>query len=187
MGSVLQGACVAGMAFAVWMWNGLQAGIAVLGLLVLFSLSRGLCSVSMKDVQGKCIPKARRGRLAGLATTISGIATVAISVLLITRTGDPSRAFYLSLLLVGAGLWWVAAVLFCFVREYDGETAGGKNARSAGSGRAAGGPSTWQRREPRLTSFRFGVASLDHRLHLGDGRSRHTVTWERRPARRPEV
>jgi hypothetical protein len=36
--------------------------------------------------------------------------------------------FYLTLLLVGAALWWVAALLFRFVREYEGETAGGANA-----------------------------------------------------------
>ena len=82
----------------------------------------------MKDVQGKCIPKARRGRLAGLATTISGLATLAISVLLLTSKDEPTRTFYLSLLLVGAVLWWSAAFLFRFVREYDGETAGGANA-----------------------------------------------------------
>ena len=131
LGSALQGACVAGMAVAVWRSSGLQAGIAVLGLLALFSLSRGLCSVAMKDVQGKCIPKARRGRLAGLATTISGLATLAISGLLLTRDEDPSRVFYLGLLLVGAALWWTAAILFRFVREYDGETGGGANALAA--------------------------------------------------------
>ena len=128
LGSVLQGACVAGMALAVWLLDGLQAGLAVLGLLVLFSLSRGFCSVSMKDVQGKCIPKSRRGRLAGLATTFSGLATLAVSLLLIRGKDDPSRSFYLVLLLVGAGLWWLAAILFRFIREYDGETAGGANA-----------------------------------------------------------
>jgi hypothetical protein len=96
LGSVLQGASVLGMALATWQLDGLAAGLAVLGLLVLFSLSRGLCSVSMKDVQGKCIPKSRRGRLAGLATTFSGVATTAISLLLITGNDDPSRLFYLS-------------------------------------------------------------------------------------------
>jgi hypothetical protein len=82
----------------------------------------------MKDVQGKCIPKARRGRLAGLATTFSGLATLAVSVLLIRSNDEPSRSFYLILLLVGAGLWWSAALLFRFIREFDGETAGGANA-----------------------------------------------------------
>jgi hypothetical protein len=128
LGSALQGACVAGMALAVWQLDGVQAGLAVLGLLIFFSLSRGFCSVSMKDVQGKCVPKSRRGRLAGLATTFSGLATLAVSLLLLGGQDDPNRSLYLILLLVGAGLWWAAAILFRFVREYDGETAGGGNA-----------------------------------------------------------
>lgn len=128
LGSVLQGASVLGMALATWQLDGYQAGLAVIGLLVLFSLSRGLCSVAMKDVQGKCIPKSRRGRLGGLATTISGLATLTLSVLLLTGSEDPSRTFYLTLLVLAAGLWWLAAFLFRFIREYDGETAGGANA-----------------------------------------------------------
>jgi hypothetical protein len=82
----------------------------------------------MKDVQGKCIPKSRRGRLTGLATTFSGLATLALSLSLLSSDSDPSLSFYLTLLLVGAGLWWSAALLFRFVREFEGETAGGVNA-----------------------------------------------------------
>jgi hypothetical protein len=128
LGSVLQGLFVACMGLAIWWFDGLAAGLCVLGLLVLFSLSRGLCSVSMKDVQGKCIPKSRRGRLAGLATTISGIITVGVSILFLFGRDDPSRSLYLGLLLTGAALWWIAAFLFRFVKEFDGETAGGGNA-----------------------------------------------------------
>ena len=76
---VLQGACVLAMAAAVWWLQGLAAGLAIVGLLVVFSLGRGFCSVAMKDVQGKCIPKARRGRLTGLASTLSGVATLAVA------------------------------------------------------------------------------------------------------------
>ena len=128
LGSVLQGICVAGMAFAVWQWDGLQAGWAVVGLLILFSLSRGFCSVAMKDVQGKCVPKMRRGRLAGLATTISGIVTLTLSVTLLVGRNDPDRFLYLAMLLTAAMLWWLAAILFHFVHEFEGETAGGANA-----------------------------------------------------------
>ncbi len=63
LGAALQGVAVLGMAAVVWWLDGLQAGLGVIGLLVLFSISRGFCSVAMKDVQGKCIPKTRRGRL----------------------------------------------------------------------------------------------------------------------------
>jgi len=82
-------------------------------------------------VQGKCVPRSRRGRLAGLATTLSGLATLAVSLLVLTRDSDPTRAFYLTLLLAGAGLWILAALQFHFVREDRGETAGGSNALRA--------------------------------------------------------
>lgn len=128
LGAVLQGLCVLGMALAVWHWRGLAAGLAIVGLLVIFSLGRGFCSVAMKDVQGKCIPKSRRGRLTGLASTLSGLATLAVGVLLFGRDQEPGLLFY-SVLLAAAGLaWWLAAAVFASVDEFKGETAGGGHA-----------------------------------------------------------
>jgi hypothetical protein len=96
--------------------------------LVAFSLARGFCSVSMKDVQGKCIPKKRRGRLSGLASTIGGTATVILTALLFWDRGDPGLMFYTLLLLLAAGLWVIAGLLFASVDEYAGETSGGGHA-----------------------------------------------------------
>lgn len=127
-GSLLQGICVAAMAASVWYYDGLTAGYLVLALLVCFSLSRGLCSVAIKDIQGKTIPKSRRGRLSGLASTISGIMTVLVSLWLFGSGENPSHLLYTGLLLAAALLWWLAAANFSFVNEYNGATAGGKNA-----------------------------------------------------------
>tara|TARA_A100001391_G_scaffold32743_2_gene17604 strand:+ start:9210 stop:10541 length:1332 start_codon:yes stop_codon:yes gene_type:complete len=128
LGAVLQGLCVFGMALAVWHWQGLAAGLAIVGLLVIFSLGRGFCSVAMKDVQGKCIPKSRRGRLTGLASTLSGLATLAVGVFLFGSDQEPGLLFY-TVLLAAAGLaWWLAAAVFARVDEFEGETAGGGHA-----------------------------------------------------------
>tara|TARA_Y100001933_G_scaffold51118_1_gene50004 strand:- start:44 stop:994 length:951 start_codon:yes stop_codon:yes gene_type:complete len=116
------------MAASVWFLEGYAAGGGIVAALVVFSLARGFCSVSMKDVQGKCIPKTRRGRLSGLATTIGGTATVVLTGLLFWDRGDPSIAFYTTLLLLAATLWVIAGVLFANVEEYAGETGGGGNA-----------------------------------------------------------
>lgn len=127
LGAVFQGLCVLGMALATWLLTGLAAGLAIVGLLAVFSISRGFCSVAMKDVQGKCIPRSRRGRLAGLAATLSGLLTLGLGLLLF-GDDNPSMVFY-SLLLLGAGLaWWAAAAVFATVDEFHGETAGGGNA-----------------------------------------------------------
>ncbi|MFO7995180.1 MAG: MFS transporter [Marinobacter sp.] len=128
LGSFGQAASVLGMAASIWFLEGYAAGAGVVGALVLFSLARGFCSVSMKDVQGKCIPKKRRGRLSGLASTIGGSATVVLTALLFWNRGDPGVLFYTLLLLLAAGLWVIAGLLFASVDEYDGETGGGGNA-----------------------------------------------------------
>lgn len=128
LGSLGQAASVAGMAASVWFLKGYPAGYGVITALVVFSLSRGFCSVAMKDVQGKCIPKSRRGRLSGLASTLGGAATVGLAVLLFWDRGDPSVLFYALLLLLAAGLWLIAGALFAMVNEYEGETGGGGHA-----------------------------------------------------------
>ncbi len=128
LGSFGQAIRVAAMAASVWFLEGYTAGYGVVGGLIVFSLARGFCSVAMKDVQGKCIPKGRRGRLSGLATTIGGTATVVLTVLLFWNRGEPSVAFYAALLLIAALMWVIAGLLFASVAEYDGETGGGGNA-----------------------------------------------------------
>ncbi|WP_394130573.1 MFS transporter [Marinobacter nauticus] len=128
LGSFGQAVSVAAMAASVWFLEGYAAGGGIVAALIVFSLARGFCSVSMKDVQGKCIPKTRRGRLSGLATTIGGTATVVLTGLLFWDRGDPSIAFYTILLLLAATLWVIAGVLFANVEEYAGETGGGGNA-----------------------------------------------------------
>mgnify|MGYP007044784285 CR=1 FL=1 len=56
------------------------AGAAIVAMLVVFSLSRGLCSVSAKDVLGKTVPKGRRGRLNGWAASLSGLFVLGVGV-----------------------------------------------------------------------------------------------------------
>lgn len=128
LGSFGQAISVVAMAASIWFFEGYAAGGGLIAALVAFSLARGFCSVSMKDVQGKCIPKTRRGRLSGLATTIGGSATVVLTALLFWDRGDPGIAFYALLLLLAAGLWVIAGLLFANIQEHQGETGGGGNA-----------------------------------------------------------
>ncbi|MCR8913525.1 MFS transporter [Marinobacter panjinensis] len=128
LGSFGQAASVVAMAASVWFLEGYAAGGSIIAALIVFSLARGFCSVSMKDVQGKCIPKTRRGRLSGLASTLGGTATVILTALLFWDRGDPTIGFYTVLLLLAAALWIIAGFLFAGVEEYDGETGGGGNA-----------------------------------------------------------
>lgn len=126
-GSIVQGSCVLAMALAVSQWQGVLAGLAIIGLLVLFSLGRGLCSVAMKDVKGKTVPKGQRGQLTGIAGTASGVLTLLVSFWLLRQ--EPDNLLVYVVLLVAAGLlWFSAAALFSQVQEQPGETDGGANA-----------------------------------------------------------
>ncbi|WP_404364033.1 MFS transporter [Marinobacter sp.] len=128
LGSFGQAACVAAMGASVWFLEGYAAGYGIIAALIVFSLARGFCSVAIKDVQGKCVPKTRRGRLSGLATTISGMATVGLTIVLFHDRGDPSFLFYILLLAFATALWLIAGGLFSGVKEEAGETGGGGNA-----------------------------------------------------------
>lgn len=127
-GSLGQAISVVAMAGSVWFLEGASAGFGILAGLILFSLARGFCSVTVKDVQGKCVPKTRRGRLSGLASTIGGSLTVALTVLLFWDQNATSMGFYVLLLLLAASFWIAASLLFAGISEAPGETAGGGNA-----------------------------------------------------------
>jgi hypothetical protein len=128
-GSVVQGACVMAMAAAALWLEGAAAGWAVLGLLVVFSLARGVSSVAAKDVMGKTVSKTRRGTLTGYATAAAGLVTVAAGGWLQFRGGAPDGAAgVVGLLLLAGGLWLLGAALYAGIREQPGATAGGGNA-----------------------------------------------------------
>lgn len=128
-GSVLQAAAIAVIGAVALVATGAAAGWAVIALLLIFSLARGLCSVAQKDVLGKTIPKSKRGQLTGWSASAAGIVTIGVGAALMfagrMQGGEPSYGA----MIVGAGALWVgAALLFALVREYPGETEGGGNA-----------------------------------------------------------
>ena len=71
--------------------EGTLAGFALLGALIVFSLSRGLCFGRLQGRAGKTVPKTRRGRVSGWSEFLAGLVTIGVgSVLLMTegtRTG----------------------------------------------------------------------------------------------------
>lgn len=136
VGSFLQALAVLGIGLVAGTQRGLVAGWLILGLLVVFALSRGLCSVASKDVLGKTIPKTRRGRLSGLGATISGIAAVLLGFYIGTFQAESNAVrFYVALLIAATLLWLLAGLVYASVREFAGETDGGRFAFSEALGR----------------------------------------------------
>lgn len=128
LGAVLQAGALAGMALTGFFLRGGVAGAAVVGFLALFSLARGLASVSSKDVKGKTIPKTRRGRLTGLTTAVAGILTILTGAALTWLVPeDPSAELTASIILGGAVLWILAALVFSTVQEEPGATEGARH------------------------------------------------------------
>jgi hypothetical protein len=132
LGAFLQGSAVAAIGVIAFLLQGVSAGIAVLAAIAVFSLARGLCSVSSKDVLGKTIPKTRRGRVSGIAAGLSGVVVVLVGTgIYLGRPGEAGALFYTALLLCAALLWWFAAWIYASIAEEPGETDGGGNAITA--------------------------------------------------------
>lgn len=129
LGAVLSALALIGMAAAALLLEGAAAGIAVVGLLIIYSLARGLCSVSAKDVLGKTVSKSRRGRLMGWSAAAGGVLTLVLGLWLTGVSFDDAGHEIFALMLFGAGLLWlVALVLFGSILEHPGSTEGGGNA-----------------------------------------------------------
>jgi predicted MFS family arabinose efflux permease len=129
LGAVLQGVAVAAIGVVAFRMRGAVAGVAVLAAIVAFSLARGLCSVSSKDVLGKTIPKTRRGRVSGIAAGMSGVIVILVGFgIYLGRPADAGAWFYAAMLFGAAALWWLAALIYGSIREEPGETGGGGNA-----------------------------------------------------------
>jgi MFS family permease len=121
LGAILQGTAIAGCAAVALTLCGVAAGLAIVGLLVCFSLARGISSVSAKDVLGKTIPKSKRGQLTGWAGSASGIIAVIAAGLLIFVDEEKSITSYAIYLGMAAAMWWVAAFVHLGVSEPEGE------------------------------------------------------------------
>jgi MFS family permease len=129
LGALLSALSLGAIALAALTQRGAAAGWIIIALLVVLSLSRGLCSVSAKDVLGKTVSKSRRGRLMGWSAGIAGGATLALGLGLgFVTDADAERLVYAVLLGAGALMFVLGALVFGAIREQPGATAGGGNA-----------------------------------------------------------
>ncbi len=124
-GALVQATAVAVMALSAALARGLTAGVLVVGALTVFSLGRCLCSIAVKDVQGRTIPPGQRGQITGLATTAAGVVAITLGLGLRFLGGDDLSATVIAwLLAAGAGLWVAVALVSSGIREPVEETSG---------------------------------------------------------------
>ncbi len=127
-GSVVEGLCVILMgAVAAAGVRGATAGWAIIGLLVVFSLGRGVASIAAKDTLGKTVSKGRRGRVSGYAATGSGLVAAAVGLYFVLSPEQARPDWLLYAMVVAAGVsWLLAAAAFWRISEYPGATEGGR-------------------------------------------------------------
>ncbi|GAB2188758.1 MFS transporter [Sessilibacter sp. MAH1] len=119
--------CLAWVAFSL---DGFSAGLAIVSLLVVISLARGICSVASKDVLGKTIPKTRRGLVSGYSSSSAGFVTLILGIVLYLNWTQQLNN-YAILLFIAAVLYFLAGVFYGTIDEQEGETDGGANAFSS--------------------------------------------------------
>ncbi len=129
--SIVEGFAILGMAMVgLSGMGGTAAGYAIVGLLVLFSLARGVASIASKDTMGKTVSKTRRGRVSGYAATISGIVASLVGFYLVLAPAGARPEWVLYALLSAAGLaWFCGAASFALLQEHPGATQGGRTFR----------------------------------------------------------
>lgn len=133
LGSLLTSVALGLCGLALFLDSSPEAATSLIfvGLLI-FALSRGICSVAAKDVLGKTVSKMRRGTLTGLATSLSGVLTVIVGFNLGFYNEIKSSQLVLAGLFFLAGLCWlIATVSIWNIQEQAGATDGGANGFSA--------------------------------------------------------
>ncbi len=98
IGMLTQTLSVLGMLLAVISFSGFLAGMLVLISLVLLSLGRSACSLTVKDMEADVAKKGERGSLIGIASTVSGVVTLVIAIPLVIYDGSLTSNVLLTVL-----------------------------------------------------------------------------------------
>ena len=111
LGMFIQAFSVIGVIASVTLFSGFTAGMGVLLSLVILSIGRSACSLTVKDIEADVAEKGKRGNLIGIASTISGLVTLCIAIPLVVFEGALSSNMLLVILC--ASLLSFAATLIC--------------------------------------------------------------------------
>ena len=126
--SLVEGLCILLMGLVATLGiGGAAAGWAIVSLLVLFSLARGVASIASKDTLGKTVSKGRRGRVSGYAATASGFVAGLTGLYLVLSPEQARPDWLLYAMIVAAGCaWFLAAGTYSLIKEHPGATEGGR-------------------------------------------------------------
>lgn len=122
-GAAVQGIAAFGMAAAAAFLDGAAAGWTVLACLAVLAVARSVCSASFKDILARTVDKGRRGRVSGLAGTLSAVVVLLFAVLL-SFDILPREPVVIAIAIALAGvLWLLASFIFTTLDEPEAETS----------------------------------------------------------------
>lgn len=127
-GSFLQFLAIASIGFIALNFEGTTAGWLIIIAVIIFSLSRSICSLSSKDVTGKTIPKTRRGKLKGYTVSVSGVLVLAAGLFILYQSkSEQTITFYSYLIFFASAMWLIAAVIYSRIKEFPENTDASDN------------------------------------------------------------
>ncbi|WP_339876150.1 MFS transporter [Olleya marilimosa] len=127
-GSFLQFLAIASIGFIALNFEGTTAGWLIIIAVIIFSLSRSICSLSSKDVTGKTIPKTRRGKLKGYTVSVSGILVLAAGLFILYQSkSEQTITFYSYLIFFASAMWLIAAIIYSRIKEFPEDTDASNN------------------------------------------------------------
>lgn len=116
-GLITQFICIIAIGIAALFLSPILASSIAMIALAFFATARAFCSITSKDILGRAIPKGRRGKLSGIASTLSGIFATALAIILLTSR-DQNDPKLLATIIIGAGfMWLIAGISYHFVHE----------------------------------------------------------------------
>jgi hypothetical protein len=123
VGSFLQFLSISSIGIIALNFEGALAGWLIILAIIIFSLSRSICSLSSKDVTGKTIPKTRRGKLKGYTVSVSGVLVLIAGLYILYKSkSDATISFYSSIIFFASATWLVSAIIYSRIKEFPGET-----------------------------------------------------------------
>ena len=118
VGIIIQVLAVLAMFLAGLMLEQAKAGWVVLVALVILSLGRSICSLTVKDIEADIAQKGERGDLIGKASTLSGILTLLVAVPMVFFQESLGIAAILGLVLTAAAAFFCTFMLMLPVKTF---------------------------------------------------------------------
>lgn len=116
IGDLIQGAGVLLMVALMLLLEGSVMAYSILAVLMIVAFGRSICSLTMKDIQAETVKKGYRGRLIGLASSISGGLTLASAAIFIWTDYSLTLELAYALLAIG-GVLFLVAIIFSVALE----------------------------------------------------------------------